>query len=90
MIVTNPSQTTFKNHLGLTSYSGLKREFNFFIFSIYSEVDYPTDKYYFAIAGNFFHLAKKEIPTESTDGSDSTTIYTTEAVDSVSAPLPDR
>lgn len=37
LIFTNPSQTAFKNYLGYTSYDGLKKEKNFFIFSVYRD-----------------------------------------------------
>ena len=35
LVMTNPSMTTFKNYLGYSSYEGLKKERNFFIFSVF-------------------------------------------------------
>ncbi len=40
LLVTNPSNTSFKNYLGLTSNKGLKKEMNFFIFSVFSYYSY--------------------------------------------------
>ncbi len=40
LLFTNPSNTSFKNYLGLTSNEGLKKEMNFFIFSVFSYSSY--------------------------------------------------
>lgn len=51
-IITNPSASAFKEHLGRTSYNGLVRERNYILFSTYE------DKYshvrYRALLENFF------------------------------------
>jgi hypothetical protein len=67
LIITNPSISAFKAHQGASSYSGLVRKYNFFIFSVYecgSEVDawgksnnnaiYNGE--YVAVLGNFFRI----------------------------------
>lgn len=92
LIFTNPSQTAFKNYLGYTSYDGLKKEKNFFMFSIYrdnsiqkviiynEEYHNNMDNKYLGIAGNFFQFHRPKI--ESVDS----VIDHQEAVDSVVAP----
>lgn len=71
LIITNPSRSSFMDYVGESSYKGLKRESNFFLFSIYKQTDY-TEGYsrytrshyyvdgdeseYLGIAGNFFHI----------------------------------
>lgn len=52
LIITNPSAKSFKEYRGENSYSGLKREQNWFIFSIYSD----GDSRYLGIVLNFFEL----------------------------------
>ena len=55
LIFTNPSVKSFKEYLGRTNYFQLRRDYNFFVFSLY---DYHGDQY-FAIIGNFFKVPKK-------------------------------
>lgn len=52
LIITNPSTKRFKEFCGVKSYSGLKREQNWIIFSIYSDGDYR----YLGIVFNFFKI----------------------------------
>jgi hypothetical protein len=52
-IITNPSLQAFKAHQGEVSYEGLKREYNFFLFSIYNDSGYN----YLGIFGNFIQLS---------------------------------
>ncbi len=59
-IITNPSITAFKNYLGSSSYSGLKRTENFFVCSLYSH----GGRKYFGIAGNFWEIPPPR-PTEA-------------------------
>lgn len=51
LIITNPSMQSFKEFLGESSYDGLSRKYNFFLFSIYK--DYDGDLY-LGFLGNFF------------------------------------
>lgn len=49
-IITNPSISAFKEYRGTSSYSGLRRSSNFFIFSVYKE----HSSRFVGILGNFF------------------------------------
>jgi hypothetical protein len=68
LMIGNPSITAFKAYQGASSYGGLKRKYNFFIFSIY-ECNSGIDAWgnerdngssvggeYFGILGNFFRI----------------------------------
>ena len=51
-ILTNPSMKSFKEYEGETSYKGLKRKYNFIMFSIYKN----GSETYIGVAKNFFYL----------------------------------
>lgn len=55
-IITNPTAKRFKEFCGTKTYSGLKREQNWIIFSVYSEDGYK----YLGIVLNFFKLKDTE------------------------------
>lgn len=55
LVITNPGVEAFKIYLGKTTIHGMKRKFNFFLFSIYNYDN--TD--YFAFCGNFVELERK-------------------------------
>ena len=54
LIITNPSAKDFKEFRGEKSYSGLKREQNWFIFSIYND----GSRKYLGIISNFFKISE--------------------------------
>jgi len=62
-IITNPSVKAFKEYLGRTNYSQLRRDYNFFLCGLYN---YHGDRY-FAIAGNFFKIDKPIVHKPPTD-----------------------
>ena len=55
LIVTNPSVSAFKDHLGAPSTLGMERKYNFFVCSIFR---YDTE--YIGVLGNFIEV--KAIP----------------------------
>jgi hypothetical protein len=55
MIVTNPSLNSFREHIGNTNNGILKKESNWFIFSVYR----LNKMRYLGIIGNFFYLKPK-------------------------------
>ena len=81
LIITNPGVKAFEDYLGVNTYSGLRRTSNFFIFSFYK-----SDDYYFAMAGNFFHLKKSKPPFNLNRGYSDTD--TTLKADTAMRPLP--
>ena len=71
LILTNPSLKTFKDYAGIQQGNAERRNYNFFIFSIYQNTetrprgDDPDEgysiyiHYYLGIADNFFNLNRK-------------------------------
>ena len=55
LIITNPGTKAFKEHLGRDEYAGLKREYNFFVASYYTDRNSGD---YIGIVGNFILLKK--------------------------------
>lgn len=64
LMLTNPSISSFKSYLHQDSYSGIGRDFNGLVFSVYSDHTYEwkgsfrrqeyTQTFYIGILGNFF------------------------------------
>ncbi len=59
-IIGNPSIRKFKSYL-YNSGTDIRREYNFFLFSIYTEKNSPYNKtYYLGILFNFINLGTKD------------------------------
>jgi len=60
LISTNPSRSSFGSYLHQTGHSGIGRDFNGLIFSVYSDSNYDLRShksiktYYIGVLGNFF------------------------------------
>lgn len=67
-IITNPSVSAFKTFRGKSSYDGLYRPINLFVFSIYKDRSHP----FVGLFGNFIDVHKKEIEVAKVPVGDST------------------
>lgn len=61
-IITNPSVSAFKDHLGRASTAGLMREHNYFLFSRYKNM--PNGDEYNGVVGNFWRVEKQKAIAE--------------------------
>jgi hypothetical protein len=69
-IITNPSPSALKDHLGAKSTLGIQRKYNFFIFSIYT-----YDINYVGIIGNFFEVKEDTMKTVAPKNPIPDTVY---------------
>lgn len=56
LIITNPSAQAFKEHVGANSYSGIHKDKNLFVLSVYK---YRNEKY-IGLVGNFWEAGEDE------------------------------
>lgn len=83
LIVTNPSQTDFKNFIGARSFNGLQRKYNFFVLSIYND----DNRDYWGFAGNFIKSESDDSTQTRFIKSDSI-FATTENIDTLKKSTP--
>lgn len=60
-IIGNPSIKKFKSYLYNPDSEGIRREYNFLLFSVYTEKDRFYKTYYLGILFNFINLGSRDI-----------------------------